>query len=196
MEIKRTKLRTGEVANILIAESPVGAEFGGRYGYFLEGAETIRSDIPVLPVMKGLVKSVHMVALAAEFNGAIIGSGSYIRPAKSREIAALGEVFTKPAHRRKGIALAVCQAALDHFLASGGRAMYLGTRNPAAERVYRRVGFRGYPKELMQFLAPGSENFVALEVILEERDARDLVPRLKKAGASGIFTYPLNQVIP
>ena len=40
------------------------------------------------------------------------------------------------------------------------------------------------------------ENFVALEVILEERDARDLVPRLKKAGASGIFTYPLNQVIP
>lgn len=40
------------------------------------------------------------------------------------------------------------------------------------------------------------ENFLALEVILEERDARDLVPRLKKAGASGIFTYPLNQVIP
>lgn len=40
------------------------------------------------------------------------------------------------------------------------------------------------------------EHFVALEVILEERDARDLVPKLKKAGASGIFTYPLNQVIP
>jgi ATP phosphoribosyltransferase len=40
------------------------------------------------------------------------------------------------------------------------------------------------------------KNFVALEVILEERTARDLVPKLKKAGASGIFTYPLNKVIP
>ena len=39
-------------------------------------------------------------------------------------------------------------------------------------------------------------NFVALEVILEESAARDLAPRLKKIGGSGIFTYPLNQVIP
>ena len=41
-----------------------------------------------------------------------------------------------------------------------------------------------------------NQEFVALEVILEERDARDLVPRLKKAGASGIFTYPLLKVVP
>ena len=40
------------------------------------------------------------------------------------------------------------------------------------------------------------EQFVALEVILEERVARDLVPKLKKIGASGIFTYPLLKVIP
>lgn len=40
------------------------------------------------------------------------------------------------------------------------------------------------------------KEFVALEIILEERSARDLVPKLKKIGASGIFTYPLNQVIP
>jgi len=39
-------------------------------------------------------------------------------------------------------------------------------------------------------------DFVALEVILEEKAARDLVPRLKKLGASGIFSYPLNKVIP
>lgn len=40
------------------------------------------------------------------------------------------------------------------------------------------------------------DQFVALEVILEERAARDLVPKLKKVGASGIFTYPLLKVIP
>ncbi len=40
------------------------------------------------------------------------------------------------------------------------------------------------------------KEWVALEVILEERVERELVPKLRKAGASGIFTYPLNKVIP
>ena len=38
--------------------------------------------------------------------------------------------------------------------------------------------------------------WVALEVILEEKQERELIPRLKRAGATGIFTYPLNKVIP
>ncbi len=39
-------------------------------------------------------------------------------------------------------------------------------------------------------------DWVAVEVVLEERIERDLVPELKRAGASGIITYPLNKVIP
>lgn len=38
--------------------------------------------------------------------------------------------------------------------------------------------------------------WVAVEVILEERQERELIPKLKRAGASGLFTYPLNKVIP
>jgi ATP phosphoribosyltransferase len=38
--------------------------------------------------------------------------------------------------------------------------------------------------------------WVAVEVILEEKQERDLIPRLKRAGATGIITYPLNKVIP
>lgn len=37
--------------------------------------------------------------------------------------------------------------------------------------------------------------YVAIEVIVEDRVERSLVPALKRAGASGIFTYPLNKVI-
>ncbi|HZK81323.1 MAG TPA: ATP phosphoribosyltransferase [Humisphaera sp.] len=37
--------------------------------------------------------------------------------------------------------------------------------------------------------------WVAAEVILEEKQERELVPALKRAGASGIITYPLNKVI-
>jgi ATP phosphoribosyltransferase len=37
--------------------------------------------------------------------------------------------------------------------------------------------------------------YVALEIIVEEKVERELIPQLKRAGASGIFTYPLNKVI-
>ncbi|MBT3198609.1 MAG: ATP phosphoribosyltransferase [Phycisphaerales bacterium] len=39
------------------------------------------------------------------------------------------------------------------------------------------------------------ENWVAVEVILAESVERELVPQLKRAGATGIITYPLNKVI-
>jgi ATP phosphoribosyltransferase len=37
--------------------------------------------------------------------------------------------------------------------------------------------------------------YVAVEIIVEEKVERRLIPQLKRAGASGIFTYPLNKVI-
>jgi len=37
--------------------------------------------------------------------------------------------------------------------------------------------------------------YVAIEVIVEDKVERALVPALKRAGASGIITYPLNKVI-
>ncbi len=37
--------------------------------------------------------------------------------------------------------------------------------------------------------------YVAVEVIIEEKTERSLVPALKRAGASDIITYPLNKVI-
>ena len=38
-------------------------------------------------------------------------------------------------------------------------------------------------------------DYLAIEVILDEATEQSLVPALKKAGASGIITYPLNKVI-
>ncbi|MHC4193476.1 MAG: ATP phosphoribosyltransferase, partial [Planctomycetota bacterium] len=38
-------------------------------------------------------------------------------------------------------------------------------------------------------------DYVAVEVVIEDKVERSLVPALKQAGASGIITYPLNKVI-
>jgi len=53
------------------------------------------------------------------------------------------------------------------------------------------------PAERSPTISPlGDSDWVAIEVIVEERVERELVPRLKRAGATGLITYPLNKVIP
>lgn len=39
-------------------------------------------------------------------------------------------------------------------------------------------------------------DWIAIEIIAEERRVRDLIPQLLNAGATGIIEYPLNKVIP
>lgn len=39
------------------------------------------------------------------------------------------------------------------------------------------------------------DGWAAVEIIIEDKQARDLIPRLKRAGAEGIVEYPLNKVV-
>ena len=39
-------------------------------------------------------------------------------------------------------------------------------------------------------------SWVAVETIIEEKVLRDIIPRLKAAGAQDIIEYPLNKIIP
>jgi len=53
------------------------------------------------------------------------------------------------------------------------------------------------PAEKSPTISPLADGlWVAVEVIIEERSERDLIPKLKRAGASGLISYPLNKVIP
>ncbi|HEY3297621.1 MAG TPA: ATP phosphoribosyltransferase, partial [Armatimonadota bacterium] len=39
------------------------------------------------------------------------------------------------------------------------------------------------------------EGWLAVEIIVEAKVARDIIPNLKRAGAEGIVEYPLNKVV-
>jgi ATP phosphoribosyltransferase len=53
------------------------------------------------------------------------------------------------------------------------------------------------PAELSPTISSlADEDYVAVEVVLEERIEREMIPALKQAGASGIITYGLRKVIP
>ena len=67
--------------------------------------------------------------------------------------------------------------------------------NVPEERLAEIVGFLPAEKSpTVSRLADAA--WVAVEVILEDVQERELIPRLKRAGATGIITYPLNKVIP
>jgi ATP phosphoribosyltransferase len=40
------------------------------------------------------------------------------------------------------------------------------------------------------------KGWLALEVVIDEKTVRDIIPKLKSVGAEGIIEYPLNKVIP
>ncbi len=53
------------------------------------------------------------------------------------------------------------------------------------------------PAEKSPTVSPLADGeYVAVEVIIEERIERALLPKLQRAGASGLIVYPLNKVIP
>ncbi|MHC4741033.1 MAG: ATP phosphoribosyltransferase [Planctomycetota bacterium] len=52
------------------------------------------------------------------------------------------------------------------------------------------------PAEKSPTVSPlADSDYIAIEVIIDKKTERSIVPTLKRAGASGIITYPLNKVI-
>ena len=58
------------------------------------------------------------------------------------DLGGFSEVATSPAARRSGIATTLSREARDDFSERGGRVLFLGTVNPAAARIYFRLGWR------------------------------------------------------
>ncbi len=57
-------------------------------------------------------------------------------------LAGFGEVATRPDYRGRGIASRLCGQAVEEFVAQEGEAVFLGTGNPDAARIYHRLGWR------------------------------------------------------
>ena len=84
------------------------------------------------------VIAVYMRRLGERLAGACLVATSNTLPA----LGGLGEVATGPEARRTGIATELTRQARDDFSDRGGEAMFLGTVNHAAARIYFRLGWR------------------------------------------------------
>jgi ATP phosphoribosyltransferase len=72
----------------------------------------------------------------------------------------------------------------------------VGLKLNVAKKDLGRV-LRELPAMKAPTISPlADEEWVAIEVIVDEMQVRDLIPRLKESGARDIIEYPLNKVVP
>lgn len=101
------------------------------------------------------------------------------------------EAWADPARRAKIDAInTLLQGAID---ARGKVGLKLNTPRERLDDVLAVIASSGEHAPTISPLI--DEDWVALEIILEEREERGLIPRLREAGASGLVSYPLNKVI-
>lgn len=79
-------------------------------------------------------------------------------------LGGLGDVATIPEYRGRGLALKLCQLAADEFEMCGGEALFLGTANSVAARVYGKVGWQFLPNSdvmLRVTAAEGPQEYIS-----------------------------------
>ncbi|MBI4655008.1 MAG: ATP phosphoribosyltransferase [Nitrospirae bacterium] len=72
----------------------------------------------------------------------------------------------------------------------------VGLKMNVSEKSFKRVMSLLSSMHSPTVSALSDKGWFALEVIIDEKIVRDIIPKLKSAGAEGIVEYPLNKVIP
>ena len=98
---------------------------------------------PVLSGCEG--KANRDVLFLARIDDQVVASCRLTINQRDPRVAALGEVATSTEHRGQGLGAAVCGQAVGEFDRARGQAMFLGTGNPNAARIYERLGWRFLP---------------------------------------------------
>ncbi|MAG37538.1 MAG: hypothetical protein CL878_14980 [Dehalococcoidia bacterium] len=127
---------------IIALESPLPADLIKELAELWESTfETSYDDLRLVLAGDEVSFNRNLVYLIRE-GKELAGTTHLTIPREAPALGGLGEVVTVPTFRGRGIATRLCARARDDFRAHSGRALYLGTVNPAAARVYHRLGWR------------------------------------------------------
>ena len=102
---------------------------------------------------RGLVEN---RAFTARLHGAPAGAGMFNPPQAG--VTELVGITTLAPFRRQGIGSFLTAYAAQTAFAFGIDLVYLSTNNPAARRIYERLGFRPYATHLVFRIPPSDEN--------------------------------------
>ena len=120
-----------------LAEGLIGELFSLWESVFGPGPHDIGVD-----VFRGAEEDhCRSTLFTTEAGGDVVGT-CFSMHSRTLPVAGFAEVATRPDHRGRGIASALCGQAIDDFNAANGEVFFLGTGNPEAARIYHRLGWR------------------------------------------------------
>ena len=99
-------------------------------------------DLPAEVFLGAELEQNDNIVYVARREGRLAGTCGMTVSRQVPGLGGFGEVATDPALRRSGIASALCAQVVDEFRGRGGEALFLGTGNPGAARIYHRLGWR------------------------------------------------------
>jgi GNAT superfamily N-acetyltransferase len=135
VELERAPVSSG-LANELAVfwESSFGTSFDETRDVLGNGIEVGRNRDTVWCLRRDLAPASDEVA-------GLVSTCQLTVPVEQPELGGLGGVATAEDHRRQGLAERLCREARDLFCDEGGEALFLGTVDPVAARIYRRLGW-------------------------------------------------------
>ncbi len=99
-------------------------------------------DIPMGVFLGDEVDDNRLVTYLEREGDTLTGTCGITISRANPRLAGFGEVATRPDYRGRGIASRLCGQAVEEFVGQGGEAVFLGTGNPDAARIYHRLGWR------------------------------------------------------
>ena len=88
-----------------------------------------------------------------------ISTAIVINPLALPSLGGLGEVCTAPRSRGEGLATRICQQLVKDFQRAEGLALFLGTVNPHAARIYERLGWQHINGSKLMVNLSGSDDY-------------------------------------
>ena len=139
-------------------EAPLAAELLGELCLFWERTFSTSYD-EFRPALGGTETEHNRdVVWVMREDGDLAGTCHLTTVRCNASLGGLGEVATASRFRRRGIAGELCGLARNEFWQRGGRALFLGTGNPEAARVYHGLGWRQVTGTNVMALITGGES--------------------------------------
>ncbi|MCH2572003.1 MAG: GNAT family N-acetyltransferase [Planctomycetes bacterium] len=131
--------------NVFQVEVPIASDQRVRFTELWERLFEVSYEA-LYPVLSGSEGAVNRnVIYYCEDNRSLMGTCQLTVRQTDPFLGGLGEVAVAEPFREQGIATLLCRKARDDFFSVGGEALFLGTVNPAAERIYKRLGWQPIP---------------------------------------------------
>lgn len=137
---KAVRLKSGDELAVACREPPLGPETIREVSGFV--ARFLREEA-LSDILAGVYsQEACFIAGTGRIRGELVGTCWSGWGRRMPEIAVMGGVGTDERRRGQGIASAVVAAVCEEADRAGGRLLYLGTTNPAAQHIYEKLGFR------------------------------------------------------